>query len=443
MNCPIVATSLWSMLRSLCSAIGQCTHFERKSTRRSTHQSRQSSLARESIRTASKEHTSCAATATTTKNDKDHAPLVAGSTSGSSDNDAFNSRPKVPCYTWQSDKECWNQFHSNGDIGKGSFSKVVRLQRAGAGQQQAVKVLDKVTNDIDLLVAEYTVHRAMLHPNIALLHEVHETASTLYLVMELAEGGPLISGVTLSSRRYSERRARKHVKAIVGAVQHIHSKGCVHRDLKPENILLSGMTEDAVIKIIDFGLSRFNKQGVPMRTMCGTHGYLAPEVVLCDREIVNGYDEAIDLWGCGLVAIEMIFGFNPFKRASQCDTYEAIIHYEWVVPRSIELSSNAKEFLRNLTSKNPEARYTAEEAEGHEWLQLDSSTQRLQAQAAGSRSTPRVVEQPTEGRGQRAVSNRAGNTRGQGGRLRFVPTGCLGQMVNSRKRVPVAPTDQA
>lgn len=38
----------------------------------------------------------------------------------------------------------------------------------------------------------------------------------------------------------------------------------VHRDLKPENFLFSTKEEDAVIKIIDFGLSRHDdmQQGI-------------------------------------------------------------------------------------------------------------------------------------------------------------------------------------
>ena len=32
-----------------------------------------------------------------------------------------------------------------------------------------------------------------------------------------------------------------------------------------------------------------------MRTICGTHKYLAPELVQCDRGQLQGYDKAIDM----------------------------------------------------------------------------------------------------------------------------------------------------
>jgi len=40
------------------------------------------------------------------------------------------------------------------------------------------------------------------------------------------------------------------------AVKHLHEKGIVHRDLKPENFLMDDTTENAEIKLIDFGLSK-------------------------------------------------------------------------------------------------------------------------------------------------------------------------------------------
>ena len=40
------------------------------------------------------------------------------------------------------------------------------------------------------------------------------------------------------------------------ARRYCHSLNVVHRDLKPENILLSDDTDDALIKLADFGLSK-------------------------------------------------------------------------------------------------------------------------------------------------------------------------------------------
>ena len=49
-----------------------------------------------------------------------------------------------------------------------------------------------------------------------------------------------------------------------------------HRDLKPENILLAA---DNTIRIADFGLSNLMRDGMFLKTSCGSPNYAAPEVI--------------------------------------------------------------------------------------------------------------------------------------------------------------------
>lgn len=54
----------------------------------------------------------------------------------------------------------------------------------------------------------------------------------------------------------------------------------MHRDIKPENILLnsneSGVFE---IRIADFGFSTYLDKSQAEKVICGTPGYVAPEVL--------------------------------------------------------------------------------------------------------------------------------------------------------------------
>ena len=93
------------------------------------------------------------------------------------------------------------------------------------------------------------------HENVVKLFEVHETPQTLFLVMEILTGGELFDRI-IAKGHYSEADARKLAITILTAIKHLHENGVAHRDLKPENILLKDTTEDAIIKITDFGLSK-------------------------------------------------------------------------------------------------------------------------------------------------------------------------------------------
>ena len=174
------------------------------------------------------------------------------------------------------------------------------------------------------------------------------------------------------SQVYSEDAVRRHMLTIVSAVGYMHSKNCAHRDLKPENVLLSDDTPDAEIKIVDLGLSRFFDSASPMRTICGTHKYLAPELIECDRGTRNGYDKAVDMWGVGLLAYIMLFGFNPFARDNQRATHNCILRCEWTFPADYNVSSRGKDFISRLLLPKAAERLTAEQAYAHSWFSTDA-----------------------------------------------------------------------
>lgn len=55
--------------------------------------------------------------------------------------------------------------------------------------------------------------------------------------------------------------------------------GICHWDLKLENILYASKDADSIIKIIDFSLARILPDEIFATTVCGTPGYVAPEIL--------------------------------------------------------------------------------------------------------------------------------------------------------------------
>lgn len=98
--------------------------------------------------------------------------------------------------------------------------------------------------------------------------------------MELLQGGDLFS--YLEKRKFSipEKRAKQLSHQIATALYYLHSYGIAHRDLKPENILMSDNTDQADLKIVDFGLSKIIGPNETSLDPFGTLSYVAPEVLL-------------------------------------------------------------------------------------------------------------------------------------------------------------------
>jgi serine/threonine protein kinase len=74
--------------------------------------------------------------------------------------------------------------------------------------------------------------------------------------MESLSGGDLFTYLEKRKFAISEQRAKNMSHQIATALYYLHSFGVAHRDLKPENVLMVDNSENADLKIVDFGLSK-------------------------------------------------------------------------------------------------------------------------------------------------------------------------------------------
>lgn len=109
------------------------------------------------------------------------------------------------------------------------------------------------------------------------------------------EGGELFERVVDEDFDLTERDTVYFMRQICDGVSYMHDQGIIHLDLKPENILCVHKDSN-LIKIIDFGLARFHRDGESARVMYGTPEFIAPEVV--------NYEEIgfpTDIWSLGVI----------------------------------------------------------------------------------------------------------------------------------------------
>ncbi|CAM4732680.1 unnamed protein product [Leuciscus chuanchicus] len=186
-------------------------------------------------------------------------------------------------------------FYNMGpELGRGATSVVFRCEEKQTEKPYAVKVLKK-TIDKKIVRTEIGVLLRLSHPNIIRLKEIFETETEIFLILELVTGGELFDRI-VERGYYSERDAAHVIKQILEAVAYLHENGVVHRDLKPENLLYADLSIDAPLKIADFGLSKIIDEQVTMKTVCGTPGYCAPEILRG-----NAYGPEVDMWSVGVI----------------------------------------------------------------------------------------------------------------------------------------------
>lgn len=140
-------------------------------------------------------------------------------------------------------------------------------------------------------------------------------------------------------------------------------------------MLCSGSGDNEIVKIADFGLSKMFNNDEELMTSCGTPGYVAPEVLMCES-----YDKSVDMWGIGIITYILLAGYPPFYAENDTALFEKIMNAEYDFDDECwdDVSDLAKDFIRHLLVKDPKERYTAEQALKHPWLnQTDASDKQL------------------------------------------------------------------
>ena len=247
------------------------------------------------------------------------------------------------------------EYYFKVHIGEGQFGQVLLAERNNDNKKLAVKLVQKGTQSLE----EYKVNRweidifkllqNLQHPNIVQCIDLYEYESQIFFVYEYVSGGDLrkiCKELKLFPQYYTINTILKFSMQMIEGVKVLHKYGIIHRDIKTTNMVVdiigggkannnSGWEIDyanidnAIIKAIDFGLSRilgkYEKSNDPYGSLC----FKAPELIKHEP-----YDFKVDVWAIGITIYYLVYKELPFEKGTKEDIKFEILQENPAFPRN-------------------------------------------------------------------------------------------------------------
>ncbi|XP_077866454.1 serine/threonine-protein kinase 36-like [Saccoglossus kowalevskii] len=205
--------------------------------------------------------------------------------------------------------------------------------------------LGRTEKELQSLRREIDIMRGLHHANIIEMLDSFETEKEVVAVTDYAEGE--LFQILEDDGNLPEDQVQTIACHLVSALFYLHSHRILHRDMKPQNILLG---KGGVVKLCDFGFARaMSINTLVLTSIKGTPLYMSPELV---EE--KPYDHTADLWSLGCILYELFVGTPPFYTNSIFQLVSLIIKDPVKWPKN--MSSDFKDFLQGLLTKNPKKR---------------------------------------------------------------------------------------
>lgn len=193
-------------------------------------------------------------------------------------------------------------------LGSGGFGAVYRARDTWIDKDVAIKVPHRQNLNFAELLQEPRLLAALDHPNIVSITTAEKQESIFFIVMEYVEGDTLedvIAGNALDTPRMLDYSAQ-----VCSAIRHAHDQGVIHRDLRPPNMLIS---RTGVLKVADFGVSRFLELAARGTTVIGSPPYMAPE------QFEGKAVFASDIYSLGITMYQMLTAVLPYESPAPSD----------------------------------------------------------------------------------------------------------------------------
>ncbi len=194
-------------------------------------------------------------------------------------------------------------------LGSGGFGSVYLAEDTWINKKVALKVPHKQHLDFTELVKEPRLLASLNHPNLVAVLTAERHEDVFFIVMEYVPGDTL-EDIIMREGALDVPRALDFTCQICNAVDHAHRAGVLHRDLRPGNMLVS---ETGLLKVTDFGTSRFLEIAAHGTTVIGSPPYMAPE------QFHGKAVFASDVYSVGVTMYQMLTGALPYETPAPAD----------------------------------------------------------------------------------------------------------------------------
>ncbi|MEW5980964.1 MAG: protein kinase [Acidobacteriota bacterium] len=201
------------------------------------------------------------------------------------------------------------KYKIHSALGSGGFGTVYLAEDTWIGKKVALKVPHRQSVNFGELLKEPRLLASLNHPNIVSVLTAERQDNIFFIVMEYVAGESL-ENIIAQGGALELNRAMDYTCQICNAVDHAHGQGVIHRDLRPANVLVA---ENGIVKVADFGTSRFLELAAHGTTVIGSPPYMAPEQFYGRATFVS------DIYSLGVTMYQMMTGTLPYQTPAPAD----------------------------------------------------------------------------------------------------------------------------
>eukprot|EP00912_Choanoflagellata_sp_UC4_P002078 UC4_evm1s1326 len=254
-------------------------------------------------------------------------------------------------------------------LGKGSYGQVHLVSRihpidtsadpTARNDAAAKKMPIASGNDLKAARVEVDILSKLKHNGIiqlvgAYIYDGGE-GDELWILLEACPGGSLKDIQIRDDRGFNEKECQCVAFQLFTALAYLHASRVIHRDINCSNIMLQ---TDGQCKLADFGVStEFRGSQAKRVTFIGSPNWMAPEVIVCERNHDNPYGTAADIWSAGITIIEAAQTRAPYHDLHPMKAMLKICNGK---PPSFDephnYSQDFVDFVKYILVKNPSDR---------------------------------------------------------------------------------------